>query len=80
MLLMCVAAVIAGAVATTALVPLREDAPIPKTCSMDRVYKMIGYDCSDMRLNEVPQHLRTNVQVKNQTKRIHHLFHFSIIK
>lgn len=49
--------------ATTSLVPAREEVIIPKTCTMDRVFKMVGYDCTNMNLKEIPQHLRTNLQV-----------------
>lgn len=49
--------------ATTALAPT-EKAIIKKTqCEPGDVYRMFGYDCSNMDLKEVPQNLRTSVKV-----------------
>lgn len=63
-ILVYMSTVIVGIVtATTSLVPAREETIIPKSCTMERIFKMIGYDCSDMNLKEVPQYLRTDLQV-----------------
>lgn len=34
-----------------------------KTCTMERVDKMIGYVCSNLNFKEIPQHLRTGLEV-----------------
>lgn len=35
----------------------------PKMCIMERAYKKLGYVCSHMDLKEVPQFLKTSLQV-----------------
>lgn len=41
-----------------------EETVVVKThCTMDRVYRLLGYDCSNMNLKEVPQHLKSSVEV-----------------
>lgn len=35
----------------------------PKTCTMERVNKMLGYVCSNLNLKEVPQHLRSGLEI-----------------
>lgn len=40
-----------------------ETVTVKKFCAYDRVWKMVSYDCSDMDLREVPQHLKTSVEV-----------------
>lgn len=62
------AAILLGSMATiamadTSLIPAREEVVIPKTCTLDRVYKMPSYDCSSMNLREIPQNLRSNIEV-----------------
>lgn len=48
----------------TVSIPAVEETVIIKThCNVDRVYRMLGYDCSNMNLKEVPQNLRTSVEV-----------------
>lgn len=73
--LVYIATVIVGVVtATTALVPAREEVVVPKSCTMERVFKMVGYDCADMNLKEVPQYLRTNLQVSVELKEFRRRF------
>lgn len=35
----------------------------PRTCEQHRAFKMLGYDCSNMNLHDVPQKLKTSVEV-----------------
>jgi Leucine-rich repeat (LRR) protein len=35
----------------------------PKKCQVDRVHKMIAYDCTDLKLSEIPKNLKTSVEV-----------------
>jgi hypothetical protein len=35
----------------------------PKKCKIDRVHKMIAYDCSALGLTEIPKNLKTSVEV-----------------
>lgn len=35
----------------------------PKVCVLERVYKKVGYVCSHLDLKEVPQYLKTSLQV-----------------
>jgi Leucine-rich repeat (LRR) protein len=35
----------------------------PKKCQVDRVHKMIAYDCTDLKLTEIPKNLKTSVEV-----------------
>lgn len=40
-----------------------DEVNVQKTCTMERVYKMIGYYCSNLNLKEIPQHLRSSLEV-----------------
>ncbi len=40
-----------------------DDNNVPKKCTLERVYKMDGYVCSNMNLKDVPQHLRSGFEV-----------------
>ena len=35
----------------------------PKTCEMERSFKMMGYYCANMNYKEVPQHLKSSLEV-----------------
>lgn len=40
----------------------------PKRCQLERIAKMIGYTCTGLDLREVPQNLKTGMEVSlNQT-------------
>lgn len=55
--------------AVTSLGLLNHDETIaPKTCTMERVYKMVGYVCSNLNLKEIPQHLRSSLEVSERNK------------
>lgn len=34
-----------------------------KFCIMERVKRMLGYNCSDLKLKEVPQYMKSGVEV-----------------
>lgn len=38
---------------------------VPKTCTMERVIKLLGYGCSRLDLTEIPMYLKTSVEVIN---------------
>lgn len=41
-----------------------------KYCIMERVKRMLAYNCSDLKLKEVPQYLKSGVEVRHgSTKR-----------
>ncbi|XP_037034662.1 asporin-like [Bradysia coprophila] len=42
---------------------MNEDNHVQKTCTMERVNKMIGYVCTNLNLKEVPQHLRSGLEI-----------------
>lgn len=45
-------------------IPTATETILKKThCIGDRVYRYISYDCSQMDLREVPQNIRTSVEV-----------------
>lgn len=47
-----------------AKIPAPEETVFIKTyCGIDRVYRMLGYDCSNMNLKDVPQNAKTSVEV-----------------
>lgn len=52
-----------GATSLAAL-PEKEEVIVKKTyCTLERVGRMLAYDCSNMELRDVPQKLRPGVQV-----------------
>lgn len=54
------------AVTSFGLVPVtthEEMMNAPTTCTMERVYKMLGYVCTNLNLKEIPQHLRSSLEV-----------------
>lgn len=58
---------ITGATGLAADLPAKEEPIKKKTyCVSERVYRMNGYDCSNMNLRDVPQNLKTNVEVSKQ--------------
>lgn len=38
----------------------------PKRCSLERIAKMMGYTCSDLNLKDIPQNLKTGIEVRIQ--------------
>lgn len=45
--------------------PIPEETVVIKTyCSVDRVLRMLGYDCSNMNLKEIPQNAKSSVEVR----------------
>lgn len=50
------------AVTSLGMIP-RDEVNVPKTCTMERVYKMVGYVCSNLNLKEIPQNLRSGLEV-----------------
>lgn len=42
---------------------MNEDNHVQKTCTMERVNKMVGYVCTNLNLKEVPQHLRSGLEI-----------------
>lgn len=53
-------------IAMTSLVNLPKDempSLIPRTCVMERAYKMLGYSCTHLDLTEIPQNLKSGVEV-----------------
>lgn len=36
-----------------------------KKCQIDRILKMIAYDCTDLKLSEIPKNLKTSVEVSS---------------
>lgn len=64
LIVICLHQYVHGAASLVAL-PAKEEVVIQKSyCTMDRVYRLLGYDCSNMNLKEVPQNLRTSVEVR----------------
>lgn len=56
-----------GANAITSLatgLPAKDEIVIKKSCLMDRVYRMIAYDCSHMDAKKIPENLKTSVEVR----------------
>lgn len=35
----------------------------PTKCTLERSYKMLGYNCANLDLKIIPQYLKTNVEV-----------------
>lgn len=35
----------------------------PQRCHLERTYKMIGYNCANLNLKEIPQQLKSNLEV-----------------
>lgn len=59
----CMQQCIDGATSLVSL-PEKEEVIVKKTfCTLERVGRMLAYDCSNMELKEVPQKLRPGVQV-----------------
>lgn len=51
-------------ITSLAALPAKEEIVVQKTfCNADRVFRLFGYDCSNMNLKDVPQHLRASVEV-----------------
>lgn len=46
----------------------------PKRCVLQRVSKHLGYTCSNMDLKEVPQYLKSSMQVSNHKNNNIHFF------
>lgn len=45
-------------------IPKPEETVVIKSyCSIDRVFRMLGYDCSNMNLDKVPQTAKTSLEV-----------------
>jgi hypothetical protein len=36
----------------------------PKRCIMERVHRMIGYNCAKLELREIPKTIKTSTEVK----------------
>lgn len=55
-----------GAVGKTSLemIQAKDENIVIKTCTLERVYRLIGYDCANMNLKEIPQHLKTSLEVR----------------
>lgn len=59
----CIQQCINGATSLAEL-PEKEKVIVKKTyCTLEKVHRMLAYDCSNMELKDVPQKLRTGVQV-----------------
>lgn len=57
-------------ITSLASLPAKEEVIVPKTCTMERVYRLIGYDCSKMDLKDIPQTLKTSLEVRNYEIRL----------
>lgn len=55
--------IIAGEAVTSLGLLAHDEVNMPKSCTMERVYKMVGYVCSNLNLKEIPQHLRSGLEV-----------------
>lgn len=49
--------------AVTSLGLINDETKVQKSCTVERVYKMVGYVCSNLNLKEIPQHLRSGLEV-----------------
>lgn len=51
--------------------PPKDEPAAKKTfCTSERVYSLNGYDCSNMNLKDVPQKLKTGVEVRQYSTSI----------
>ncbi|KAJ6644258.1 Tsukushi, partial [Pseudolycoriella hygida] len=41
----------------------REEPNVQRSCTMERAYKMIGFVCTNLNLKEIPQHLRSSLEI-----------------
>lgn len=41
----------------------RSDGKDPKRCSLDRIHKMIAYNCAHLDLTEIPSNLKKSTEV-----------------
>lgn len=63
----------------TANIPTATETILKKLqCQGDRAYNLIGYDCSQMDLREVPQNIRSSVEV-NQIGYFRFTFNFLFV-
>ncbi|XP_055626877.1 toll-like receptor 3 isoform X2 [Toxorhynchites rutilus septentrionalis] len=42
---------------------LATDMDRPQRCQLERIYKMAGYNCANLNLKEIPQSLKSNLQI-----------------
>ncbi|XP_058830301.1 relaxin receptor 2 [Topomyia yanbarensis] len=42
---------------------LPTDVAKPQHCLLERIYKMVGYNCANLNLKEIPQSLKSNLQI-----------------
>uniref|UniRef100_A0A1L8E314 Putative membrane glycoprotein lig-1 n=1 Tax=Nyssomyia neivai TaxID=330878 RepID=A0A1L8E314_9DIPT len=52
-----------SAVPLGALTPRTTDLDIPKRCNLERVFKRIGYNCAKLDLKEIPQNLKSSMEI-----------------
>lgn len=52
--------------AVTSFGLLNDEMNVRKTCTMEKANKLVGYDCSNLNLKDVPQHLRSSVEVSSK--------------
>lgn len=51
----------------------------PKKCNMERVHKLLGYNCAHLNLRDIPQGLKSKTEVSyfsKETALNHHLISF----
>lgn len=44
-----------------------------KRCYLDRVHKMIAYNCANLKLTDIPKYLKTSIEVRNSCKILFHV-------
>ncbi|XP_055686584.1 toll-like receptor 4 [Lutzomyia longipalpis] len=49
--------------AVRALTPRTTDLDVPKRCNLERVFKRIGYNCAKLDLKEIPQNLKSSMEI-----------------
>lgn len=54
---------VAGEAVTSLGFITHDEGNVQKACTMERAYKMVGYVCSNLNLKEIPQHLRSGLEV-----------------
>lgn len=66
-----------GTVGLAADLPPKEEPAAKKSfCVSERVYRMNGYDCSNMNLRDVPQNLKTGVEVRQLYQPVFSVFSY----
>ncbi|XP_059613901.1 leucine-rich repeat and immunoglobulin-like domain-containing nogo receptor-interacting protein 1 [Phlebotomus argentipes] len=62
-LLRCLIVVLSALPLALSLTPRATDLEVPKRCNLERVFKRIGYNCAKLDLKEIPQYLKTSMEI-----------------